>query len=117
MVNDDKPLIRVSYDGVTVFGTPYNGKHRLGSNIAVPLKAICILCRAEKNTIRKITKSAAYTMLLQQSYRPSDSAALVKTLTLIDRMTDRIALWRLGCNMDISAAELAYKTMKAGLLW
>ena len=112
MVNDDKPLIRVSYDGVTVFGTPYNGKHRLGSNIAVPLKAICILCRAEKNTIRKITKSAAYTMLLQQSYRPSDSAALAKTLTLIDRMTDRIALWRLGCNMDISAAELAYNTMK-----
>lgn len=42
MVNDDKPLICVSNDEITVFGTPYNGKHRLGSNIAVPLKAICI---------------------------------------------------------------------------
>ena len=112
MVNDDKPLIKVSDDTVTVYGTPYNGKHRLGSNIAVHLKAICILCRAEKNNILKITKASAYTMLLQQSYRPDDVAALAKTLTLIDKMADNVALWRLGCNMDISAAELAYNTMK-----
>ena len=112
MVNDDKPLLHITEKSVTVYGTPYNGKHRLGSNIAVPLKAICILGREEKNTIRKITKAEAYTMLLQQSYRPSDSAALAKTLTLIDKMTDRVALWRLGCNMDISAAELSYNSMK-----
>lgn len=112
MVNDDKPLIRVSVDGVTVFGTPYNGKHRLGNNIAVPLKAICILYRAEKNTIRRITKEEAYTMLLQQCYRPSDNTALAKTLSLIDKMTEKISLWRLGCNMSTSAAELSYNSMK-----
>lgn len=112
MVNDDKPLIRADESGVTVFGTPYNGKHRLGSNIAVPLKAVCILERSEENHIKKITKPEAYAMLLQQSYRPADSAALAKTLTLIDRMTERVTLWRLGCNIDISAAELSYNTMK-----
>ena len=46
MVNDDKPLIRADGKGVTVFGTPYNGKHRLGANISVPLKAVCILERS-----------------------------------------------------------------------
>ena len=46
MVNDDKPLISIGEDGVTAHGTPYNGKHRLGSNISGPLKAICILTRA-----------------------------------------------------------------------
>ena len=112
MVNDDKPLIRVGQSGVTVFGTPYNGKHRLGENISVPLKSVCILERSEKNHIRKISKAEAYPMLLQQVYRPSDSAALAKTLELIDKMTEYITFWRLGCNMEISAAELAYHTMK-----
>ena len=112
MVNDDKPLLRVEENGVTVFGTPYNGKHRLGANISVPLKAICILERSVENHIHPITPEEAYTMLLQQSYRPQDKAALLKTLMLIDKMKEKTAFWRLGCNMDISAAEIAYQAMK-----
>ena len=112
MVNDDKPLIHVDDNGAVVFGTPYNGKHRLSTNIAVPLKAVCILERADENCIRSITKGEAYTMLLQQTYRPADSQALIKTLVLIDRMAEHTAFWRLGCNMDISSAELSYNTMK-----
>lgn len=112
MVNDDKPLIHADDNRTVVFGTPYNGKHRLSANIAVPLKAVCILERSNENRIRKITKDEAYTMLLQQSYRPADSQALIKTLALIDRMAEHTDFWRLGCNMDISAAELSYNTMK-----
>ena len=112
MVNDDKPLIKVTNDSVTVFGTPYNGKHRLGNNISVPLKAICILERAKENTIHSVTGKEAYPMLLQQVYRPNDSEKLLKTLSLIDLMTKNIKLYKLGCNMDISAAEVAYNGMK-----
>ena len=112
MVNDDKPLLHVDSSGVTVFGTPYNGKHRLGTNIAVPLKAVCILERSENNHIRQITQMEAYTILLQQSYRPYNSEALAKTLTLIDTMAQCVSFWQLGCNMDISAAELSYNAMK-----
>ncbi|MBR1393089.1 MAG: hypothetical protein IJ561_04570 [Ruminococcus sp.] len=112
MVNDDKPLIRADGSGITVFGTPYNGKHRLGENISMPQKAVCILERAKENTIRRIDKSEAYPMLIQQTYRPADGAALAKTLTLIDRLAEQVELYRLGANMDISAAETAYNAMK-----
>jgi hypothetical protein len=113
MVNDDKPLIRVNPDGTaTVYGTPWDGKHHLSTNIAVPLKAICILERAKQNTIRQITAGEAYSMLLQQAYRTMDSMALSKTLTLIDRLAASVSLWRLGCNTDIEAARVAYETMK-----
>ena len=112
MVNDDKPLLSVLESGVIVHGTPYNGKHKLGSNISVPLKAICILERAEENHIERITKAQAYAMLLQQVYRPQDSAQMAKTLQLIDKAAERTELYRLGCNMDISAAETAYNAMK-----
>ena len=110
-MNDDKPLIRVTETGeAVVYGTPWNGKHRLGSNISVPLKAICVLERSAENHIGKIDRAEALPTLLQQAYRPADPAALAKTLALIDRM--KVEYYRLGCNMDISAAELAYNTMK-----
>lgn len=111
MVNDDKPLLRISDGGVTVYGTPWDGKHRLSTNIAVPLKAICILERGEQNRIAPITKREALPMLLQQSYRPNDAAAMTKTVTLADRLGDSVALYRLQCNMEPQAAEISYKAM------
>ena len=111
-VNDDKPLIRISDSGATAYGTPWNGKHRLSTNIAVPLKAICFLERAEKNAIRPVAKGEAYPMLLRQAYRPMDSMAMSKTLTLIDRLTECVSLWRLDCNTDIEAARVACEAMK-----
>ena len=110
MVNDDKPLLHVG-DVVTAYGTPYDGKHKLSNKIAVPLKAVCILERAEENSIVKITRSEAYPMLVQQAYRPADIAAMQKTLSLIDKMADSVELYRLGCNMDPDAARVAYEGM------
>ncbi|MBR6873965.1 MAG: hypothetical protein IKN17_10735 [Ruminococcus sp.] len=112
MVNDDKPLISVTGDAVLVHGTPYNGKHRLSTDISVPLKALCVLQRAEQNSIRRISKSEAFPMLMQQVYRPADSAALAQTLDLISALADRVPLYRLGANMDPDAARVAYEGMK-----
>ncbi len=111
MVNDDKPLIHVDADGgTTVYGTPWNGKHRLGNNIAVPLKAICVLERDTTNHIERVTKESSYAMLLQQTYRPANPVALGATLKLLDRMN--VAYYRLGCNMEPEAARVSYEGMK-----
>ena len=110
MVNDDKPLLHIG-DVVTAYGTPYDGKHKLSNRIAVPLKAICILTRAAENSIVQVTKSEAYPMLLQQAYRPNDVFALQKTLDLVDKMTEKLELYRLGCNMELEAAKVAYEGM------
>jgi len=115
MVNGDKPLVKIADSGVTVYGTPWNGKHRLGENISAPLRAVCILERAEENMIRPVTKAEAYPALLRQIYRPADPVMLAKTLGLIDRLADTIGLFRLGCNMDREAAEISYNGMKGTL--
>ena len=112
MVNDDKPMLKITDSGVTAYGTPYNGKHRLGCNMSVPLKAICILTRGEKNSIVRIDKAEAYAMLLQQVYRPQDPLQMAKTLKLVDRLAANTELYKLACNMDIEAAEVAYNGMK-----
>ena len=111
MVNDDKPLLKIK-DNVTVYGTPWDGKHHLSSNISVPLKSICVLERSAVNHIEEITKKQIYPMLIQQSYRPQEGAKLKKLLQLTERLADSVALYRLGCNMDIDAAMIAYEKMK-----
>ena len=112
MVNDDKPMLKITDSGVTAYGTPYNGKHRLGCNMSVPLKAICILTRGEKNSIVRIDKAEAYAMLLQQVYRPQNPLQMAKTLKLVDRLAANTELYKLACNMDIEAAKVAYNAMK-----
>lgn len=112
MVNDDKPLIHISAGLATVYGTPWDGKHRLSRNIAVPLRAICLLDRDTENHIREIQYSEALPMLLQQVYRPADPTALVQTLTLLDKLGKTVKLYRLSCNMHPEAAQVAYAGMK-----
>lgn len=111
MINDDKPLLHVSGGEVLVYGTPWNGKHRLGCNMSAPLKALCLLERAEYNRIEAIRPAAAWPMLLQQAYRPADGAALARTLNLLEHVLDKVPLYRLGCLPDVDAAKLAYETM------
>ena len=112
MVNDDKPLIKVTQDGVTAFGTPWNGKHRLSTDIAVPLKAICILERGIENHISKVEYKEILPMLLQQTYRPSNTEAMHKTIQLVEKLGKNVNLYRLNCNIDPEAAQIAYEMMK-----
>ena len=111
MVNDDKPLLRLDEQGVAAYGTPWDGKHRRSTNIACPLKAICILTRGEANAIFSMDKKSALPMLCQQSYRPADPAALRKTLSLVDRLGSSVRLYHLTCNMEPEAALVAYAGM------
>ena len=107
-----KPIVRLTQDQAIVYGTPWDGKHRLSSNIAVPLRAICLLGRDETNHIEQTSAKDAYSALLRQVYRPLDTAALIHTLALVDSLAERVGLWRMGCNTDIGAAQTAFEAMK-----
>ena len=111
MVNDDKPLVRVGNEGAVAYGTPWDGKHRLSTNVAVPLRAVCLLGRAECNHIERLTAVKAYAALLAHVYRPLDPLALSATLELVDHLVSSVELWRLGCNKHIEAARVSFAAM------
>ena len=112
MINDDKPIIRFKEGVPYIYGTPWDGKHHLSSNISMPLKAICILERGEENSIVKIDFKEAYPMLLQQGYRPGSGEALSMHLSNLDKLKDKVSFYRLKCNMNIDAAKTAYEGIK-----
>lgn len=113
MINDDKPIIRVTSDRAAyVYGTPWDGKHRLSTNTCAPIRAICILDRSGDNSIKRISRAEALPVLIQQIYRPFKSSALERTMDLLFKMD--VEFYHLFCNMDISAAELSYSVMRKG---
>ena len=112
MVNDDKPLLHIGETGATVYGTPWDGKHRLSNNTAVPVKALCLLTRGSENRIYPVMPKEALPVLLQQVYRPSDISALSETLKLINKLCENVPLYRLECTPTPDAAEIAYEEMR-----
>lgn len=112
MVNDDKPFIRMTREGVAVCGAPWSGKHGLDTNIEVPLGGICLLERGPKNQIclaepEKIPLIAKY---LQYYMEPEQ---VRQFRALADRLCSRVSLWQMRCNMDPAAAEMSHAAMAA----
>jgi len=111
VINGDKPIIRKK-DGVFyVFGTPWCGKEGLNRNSGVPLKGICILERAEKNTASPVNGRDAMLFLLTQTVHPSKKELSCLMLDNLGQLIEKIPVYRLGCNMEPEACEVAYKAM------
>ena len=111
MVNDDKPFLKLTADGVFACGSPWSGKHGLDSNITVPLQGICILERGKENQIRQMASGEARAMLLHQSYRPLAPEKADCFEEMVQLLTEKVPLWHMYCNMDVSAAEVSHGAM------
>lgn len=112
MINDDKPFLHIAEDKIYVCGSPWMGKHGIGSNISVPLEGIFFLRRSEDNVLDQLSVEDALTLLVSQCHRPVQADKMMFTLDLLDQILTRVPLYDFGCNMDISAAELSSSVMK-----
>ena len=109
-INDDKPLIRVDENNVTVYGTPWNGKERRGNNISAPLKAVFFLARGETNTYRKIVnKEEIYIKMISQIYLPKEKAKREKALKVADQILKNINFYEINVTKDIESAKMTYE--------
>ena len=111
MVNDDKPFLRITDRSVLACGSPWSGKHGLGTNITLPLQGICILERGPENRIRRIRPEEAMAMLLHQTYRPLDAGKDARFRALVAKLAETIPLWQMECNKDPQAARVSHAVM------
>ena len=112
MVNDDKPLIRRMNHKFYVYGTPWDGKHRLNNNISVPIKGICFLKQGIENKIRKLSIQEALMLAFNQIFRPDDVEAMRTVFALSQSLVTQIPMYELSCTISRDAAILSYETMK-----
>ena len=114
VVNGDKPIVRFFEDEPETpyaYGTPWCGKENLGCNMRTPLKHICFIERADKNSCEPLDKSDAVNLIFNQVYMPKDPAAMMKTMQLIDRLLSCCKLWKIRCNMESDAAESSFNAI------
>ena len=113
MINDDKPLLRIEDGRATVYGSPWNGKHRLGRNASAPLKAIVFLNRGEENRIEPLEKAEAFPLLMRQCFHSRDPAAAGRILEMETALLSEASFFRLWCNQTAEAARVAYEGIRS----
>lgn len=110
-VNDDKPFLSYEGGSVTVWGSPWNGKHRRGSNVSAPLKGVCFIVKAPENSVETLTKAESFPLLLRQTYRPYDPEANGQTVKLLSAAADVLTFRRLSCTISKEAALLSASSL------
>ncbi len=112
ILNDDKPAIRITPDGVYAYGTPFSGKTDLNVNNGVKIGGICVIGRDATNHIEKISAEEALFNILNQTVRPDKEEVMDKLLVTLDTVLREVPVYRLYCNMELEAAEVAYNGMR-----
>ena len=110
MVNDDKVFLQLRQDGVWAYGSPWMGKHGIGTNISAPLKGICFLQRGTENVIQRAEPQKWLPELIHQCFLPEE-----RYLPLISQLAQRVPLWEMSCTKDPQAAAVAYEAMSRGM--
>ena len=109
-INDDKPLLKIDDNEITIFSNPWNGKERRGNNNSAALKAIIFLNRGLDNTYRQIeNKQEIYIRLLSQIYLPKEKSKREKALKIADILLKRINFYEINVNKDIESAKMTYE--------
>ena len=109
MVNDDKPFLVLTGNGVLACGAPWSGKHGLDTNVTLPLGGICILERGPENTIRPASLDEALPRLLHETHCPEGQEA--RFHALVTQLAQNVSLWHMECTKDPEAARTAHGAM------
>ena len=110
MVNEDKPFLHFTAEGVLACGAPWSGKHGLDTNIAVPLRGICILERGSENRIAPATGEQKE-FLLTQRHRSEDPETDRLSAALTERLMARVPVWYMTCTKDPDAPLVSQSAM------
>ncbi len=111
ILNDDKPALRLENGAWYAYGTPWSGKYDINTNARVPVAGICFLERGLENHIRPFSGSEAVVSFFEQTVRPAEKELRIKILNMLQEMMATVPFWKLTCNMDAEAAEVAYTAM------
>ena len=114
MINDDKPLIRTEDNKIIVYGSPWNGKHSLSSNISAPLKAILLVTRSDKNRLEPLSRADAFETMIRQGYISENPETRLKILSMERLISETVPFYRMYCNLEREAAQTAWAGIQTG---
>ncbi|MCR5637063.1 MAG: PqqD family protein [Clostridiales bacterium] len=111
-VNYDQPCI-LNRDGrYLVHGSPWSGKEHLFRNCFSPLKAIVFVQQSPVNSVERLTKAEAFSLLYLNNYvYPISEKCEQKYTENIYSAIEHIPVYRLNCTISETAVEVLYKEL------
>lgn len=112
LIDEDKLLVKVSGDGIYVYGSSWGPETEPGMLDCVPLVCVVGLRRGKNNIIDQMSKDDAVRLVTRHGFRSNDPMQLLHGIELFDRIATEIPFASLQCIDDISAAQVAYDYLK-----
>lgn len=107
LINDDNPIIRMTEEGVRVYGTPWSGKTPCYRNLSFPVEQIVRLRQSTDNRFHQKTEVEAFITLLPGCSALRTSAlhhdALCDTLV---KVVTAVSVGELECRPDEEAVKV-----------
>ncbi len=101
-INDDQPFFELA-EKITVYPSPWSGKHRKFSTQNAPLGAIVILKQAKDNKIYPIDKKSALSYLYKQIVQLEQLEMRIKMLEYMQEIVEKTPFYMLECNISKEA--------------
>ncbi len=105
-INDDKPLIRIENEGVTVYGTPFSGKSKRNTNIHCPLKAIIFLKQGPSNHLSTLTDKEIFEELMINIMRPTEEKDWHTVIDDLNQLINLVPIYRYEATHHIESARI-----------
>ena len=67
--------------------------------------------QSKENVIKRVSSKELFATLFNQTLRFDNKNNMIKLLDLLDDFMSKTNFYKLGVNMDISAADMAYNVM------
>ena len=112
IINGDKPIVGVFADGAKIYSCPWAGKEDWKTNTSAPLGGIILLKRGKSNRISKISPAEYFDDLVKQAYLPKNGEMMLKTLDLLDKLSESVPFYLFECDISKEAAETSFNVMK-----
>lgn len=112
VINGDKPLLGFHKDKLMAYGSPWQGKERLGSNMQAPVKALCFLEQSSENRLVPLPAEQALECVFHQLLLPENAAEMDRLLALLEKILMNIPCYTLYCRPDEQAVRTVWEGLK-----
>lgn len=111
ILNGDKPFLRLHAGGITVYGSPWQGKERYGINSSAPLGGVFLLNRGTENTVRRASVPEMIPGIVRATVFPEDAQGRNKVLDFVSAICEQVPTGVLHCNMEDEAVYTVQRFM------
>ncbi len=117
IINGDKSVISFNDERIFVSSSPWRGKERYGHpGLSAELGGIILLEKGDHNEIHKLTAKEAVRPLFVEFILIPDTPEQIRILGgMLERILDRIPVWKLTNLGDLDSAKLTRDTLSTYL--